>query len=185
MEEVDMGTHLAVTGRGSPGPLYRSRLVRPSRPGKVYAVALPHSPLLSQALPAVDWSDAYAVVVEEAPQGHPQEWADAVFGSPPGWIRVLFGVRELLVRMVGIEPGGGHAFDTVSSSPDEVVLGTDQRHLSFRASVLLGRRQVVVSTVVQVHNRRGRAYSAVVRRVHPFVVRSMLARAARSRAAAA
>jgi hypothetical protein len=31
-----------------------------------------------------------------------------------------------------------------------------------------------------VHNRRGRLYSALVRRVHPVVVRTMLARAART-----
>jgi hypothetical protein len=36
-----------------------------------------------------------------------------------------------------------------------------------------------VSTIVEVRNRRGRAYSALVRRVHPFVVRSTLARAVR------
>jgi hypothetical protein len=49
--------------------------------------------------------------------------------------------------------------------------------------VLLERRRVVLSTVVRVHNRRGRLYSAVVRRIHPLVVRSMLARAAQRVAA--
>jgi hypothetical protein len=61
-----------------------------------------------------------------------------------------------------------------------VLLGIDQSHLGFRASVLLESRRVVLSTVVRVHNRRGRAYSAVVRRLHPLVVRTMLARAART-----
>ena len=37
--------------------------------------------------------------------------------------------------------------------------------------------RVVVSTIVEVRNRRGRAYSALVRRIHPWVVRTMLARA--------
>jgi hypothetical protein len=36
---------------------------------------------------------------------------------------------------------------------------------------------VVVSTVVQLHNARGRAYFALVRLVHPLVVRAMLDRA--------
>ena len=36
----------------------------------------------------------------------------------------------------------------------------------------------VLTTVVQVNNRRGTVYSAIVRRVHPAVVRTMLARAA-------
>lgn len=166
-------------------PLYRSRLVRPERPGHVSTVAVPDSLLLAHALPAVDWSDAYAVACPAGPPGNPYEWSDAVFRSPPVWVRTLFGVREVLVRLVGIEGGGGHAFETVAWQPDEVLLGTDQGHLSFRASVLLEERRVVVSTIVQVHNGRGRAYSAVVRRVHPLVVRAMLRRGARVMGASA
>lgn len=165
--------------------LYRSRLVRRARPGRAHAVPVPSTPLLAQALPYVDWSDAYAVPLQRGRQRHPQEWADAIFHAPPFWVRVLFGVREVLVRAVGIERGGSHVFDTVSSTPDEVLLGIDQRHLGFRASVLVERGRVVVSTVVEVRNRRGLAYSAVVRRIHPFVVRGALARAARKMAASA
>jgi hypothetical protein len=89
------------------------------------------------------------------------------------------GVREALVGLVRIERGGASSFDTVRKRADEVLLGTDARHLGFRASVLVEHDRVVLSTVVQVHNDRGRSYSALVRRVHPLVVRAMLARAAR------
>jgi len=141
----------------------------------------PPSPLLADALPHADWSDAYAVhIPTEAPARDPQEWADAVFHAPPVWIQVLFGVRELLVRAVGIERAGEHVFDTVSRTADEVVLGVDQSHLGFRASVLVERDRVVVTTIVKFHNRRGAAYFAIVRRLHPLIVRSMLARAARA-----
>jgi hypothetical protein len=67
----------------------------------------------------------------------------------------------------------------VSWRPGEVLLGTDQEHLGFRVSVLVEPDRVVVSTVVQVRNRRGRAYSALVRRAHPLVVRDALAKAGR------
>lgn len=165
-------------------PLYRTRLVRPARPGQTFAVDVPTSPLLARALPAVDASDAYAVSFPGRPPGNAQEWADAIFHGPPLGVRMLFGAREVVVRIVGIEPGTSRAFDTVEWSADEVLLGIDQRHLSFRSSVLLERRRVVLSTVVKVHNRRGRAYWALVRRVHPLVVRTMLARAARTMAVA-
>ena len=143
-------------------------------------VAVPTTPLLARALPHVTWSDAYAVTV---PTGcrppNAQEWAEAIFGGPPWWVRLLFGVRQLAVRAVGIEPGDGHTFDVLDWREDEVLLGSDERHLDFRASVLVAPRRVVVATVVDVHNRRGCAYSAVVRPLHPFVVRSMLGRAMR------
>jgi hypothetical protein len=38
--------------------------------------------------------------------------------------------------------------------------------------------RVVLTTVVRRHNRRGRAYFALVRRIHPAVVAAMLTRAA-------
>lgn len=167
------------------GHLYRSRLVRQARPARVFPVAVPDTPLLARALPSIDWSDAYTVLAPQGLQRHPQEWADAIFLTPPAWIRVLFAVREVTVRTVGIERGGGHAFDTISWTPSEVLLGIDQHHLAFRASVLVEPDRVVVSTLVEVRNRQGRAYSAVVRRIHPFVVRGMLAHAAQQMAAAA
>jgi hypothetical protein len=158
----------------------RAGRVRSARPGDVTAVAVPESPLLARALPSIDWSDAYAVSLTDRPAGYPQEWADAIFRSPPIWVAVLFRLREVLVRAVGIESGGSHVFDTVSWCPDEVLLGIDQGHLSFRASVLLEPNRVVLTTVVKVHNRRGRVYSPLVRLVHPVVVRTMLARATRT-----
>ena len=168
------------TSAGSLRPLYRSRLVRPVRFGRVAATAVPESRLLARALPIVDSADAFAVTFPGPPPGDPQQWADAIFRAPSVWVRALFGIRQGLVRVVGIESGDRHVFETVAWQPDEVLLGTDQQHLGFRASVLLERRRVVLTTVVQLHNRRGRAYWALVRWIHPAVVRTMLARATRT-----
>jgi hypothetical protein len=145
----------------------------------VRKTAVPATPLLAGALPRVDWSDAYVVRCTGAAPADPQVWADAVFRDPPVWVRALLAAREALVGLAGIDRAGTSAFDTVARTGDEVLLGIDQRHLDFRASVRREHGRVVVSTVVQIHNRRGRLYSAVVRRVHPVVVRAMLRRAAR------
>jgi hypothetical protein len=150
------------------------------------AVPLPRTPLLACALVRVDWSDAYAVALPRGVRSHPPEdWAHAIFRAPPPLVRALFATREVLVRLCGIEAGDRHAFDIVSWSPNEVLLGIDQRHLGFRASVLVQPDRVVVSTIVEVRNRRGRAYSVLVRRVHPYVVRTMLSRAVDKMAVAA
>lgn len=166
---------------------HHRRFVRPARAGRVYATELPTSRLLAHPMRYVDWSDSYAVGIPlDEQRRDPQEWADALFrSSPPLAVRALFGVRELLVRAVGIERGGRHVFTTVSRTDNEVLLGIDQAHLGFRASVLVEPDRVVVSTLVELHNRRGRAYFAVVRRLHPMVVRGMLTRAARKMAASA
>jgi hypothetical protein len=155
------------------------RLMRRFEGSRARAVPVPATPLLGDALPRVDWTDAYAVPRRPGTPTDPQAWADAAFRTPPLWVAVVVGVREALVGLVGIDRGGSSSFDTVRRRADEVLLGTDERHLDFRASVLVEPDRVVLSTVVQVHNARGRAYSALVRCVHPVVVRAMLARAAR------
>jgi Protein of unknown function (DUF2867) len=139
----------------------------------------PHTPLIAGALPRVDWTDAYAVAALPGTPLDPQAWADAVFRDPPRWVLAALGLRELLVGFVGIDRGGRGAFDTLARTEDEVLLGTGANHLDFRVSVRREPGRVVLTTVVQLHNRRGRAYSALVRLVHPTVVRAMLNRAAR------
>jgi hypothetical protein len=88
-------------------------------------------------------------------------------------------LRDSAVGLVGIARGGRSSFDTLARTDEEVLLGTDERHLDFRASVRREPQRVVLTTVVRLHNQRGRGYFALVRRVHPVVVRGMLSRAAR------
>ena len=73
-------------------------------------------------------------------------------------------------------------FNIYETTDRELVLGIDDRHLDVRVSVLTvpseRARSYVVSTVVHIHNRLGRLYMAPVGRIHPLVVRAMMARAA-------
>ncbi|MCO1659174.1 DUF2867 domain-containing protein [Pseudonocardia humida] len=135
--------------------------------------------LLDGALPRVDFADAFAVAARPGLPDDPQAWADAVFRDPPAWVAALMGVRRALVGLVGIDRGDESAFATLDRTDDEVLLGTDAGHLDFRASVRREPDRVVLSTVVRLRNRRGRAYFALVRPIHPVVVRGMLTRAAR------
>jgi hypothetical protein len=156
------------------------RLLQRMNGPRVRATAVPDSPLLAPALPRVDWADAYALRCRPGMPADPQAWADAVFRDPPRWVAALLGLRQALVGLVGIERDDGSAFDALDRTDHEVLLGTDAGHLDFRVSVLREADRVVLATVVRVHNRHGRVYSALVRRVHPTVVRAMLARAART-----
>ncbi|MGQ0575683.1 MAG: DUF2867 domain-containing protein [Pseudonocardia sp.] len=164
-------------------PSARVRLLWALEAPRARAAAVPDTPLLVGALPRVDWADAYAVDVRPGMPTDPQVWADAIFRDPPRVVRGLLGLRNALVGLAGIARGDASAFDTVARTGDEVLLGTDAAHLDFRASVHHTPDRVVLSTVVTIHNARGRAYSAVVRRIHPSIVRAMLNRAARRFAA--
>ena len=147
-------------------------------------VPLPDEARLARAaLPRVDFADAQRVVVPAGVTTDPLAWLDATFSDVPSWVRTLLQLRNRLVPLLGIEPGDRSAFAVLDRNDEEALLGADAGHLDFRASVLVqparATTAVTVSTVVTIHNRRGRLYMAVVRVVHPVVVRAMLARAGR------
>jgi hypothetical protein len=174
--ESAVGVRPARPARWSP---WVRLLRRASDDARSRATEAPTGGLLDGALPRVDFVDAHEVRWRPGMPTDPQVWADAIFRDPPAWVVAALGLRQALVGLVGIDRGDGSSFATVARAADEVLLGTDERHLDFRASVRREATRVVVTTVVTLHNARGRGYFAIVRPLHPIVVRSMLNRAAR------
>ena len=72
-------------------------------------------------------------------------------------------------------------FAVHSATPDEVILGADDRHLDFRVSVLRSVEQdlVAISTWVHPHNLAGRLYLTGVYPFHRIIVARCLANASR------
>ncbi|MET9296605.1 DUF2867 domain-containing protein [Streptomyces sp. NPDC003077] len=71
----------------------------------------------------------------------------------------------------------GRVLPVLARTDDEVLLGKDARHLDYRASLHVDEgKRVTFSTVVKTHSAWGRAYFAVVRRVHPVAARAVLRR---------
>ena len=141
-----------------------------------------------------DLVDSYAVTL---PQGASEDLATltrALFNRPPLWLRGLLGLRDRIVGPLGVktttairEAGATDGRDRIGFFPvlgrleNEIVLGEDDRHLDFRASVLLqgddrGGRRLVATTAVRCHNLLGRTYLAVIKPFHVLVVRSNLSR---------
>ena len=156
----------------------RARLAAPA----VRPVRVPAGARLLHAWPARrDLTDACAVHVPPDAPADPQTWADAIFHDPPRPVALLLGLRNLLVPLIGVARADATAFATVARTDREVLLGTDAAHLDFRADVLVTPgatgTTVTVSTVAATRSRAGRVYLAIVRLVHPAVVRAMLRRA--------
>lgn len=116
--------------------------------------------LVRAALPRIDYADAYSIDVPAAVSADPSVWADALFTGVPGMADM----------------------PRVAETEDEVLLGADEKHLAYRASVFVEDSArgltATLSSVASLHSRAGRAYFAVVRRFHPFLVRLLLRRAA-------
>lgn len=69
-------------------------------------------------------------------------------------------------------------FPVLSRSTDEIVLGADDSHLDFRASVLLRRsdNRLAVTTAVRCHNLLGRLYLAAILPFHVLIAIDVLRR---------
>ncbi len=177
----------AVTGTVADPVRYpwRARLAVSVESTRVRAVPVPTAAtLLHDSVHRPELADAFALRVPPGTSIDPQEWADAVFRSPPRVVVALLHLRNRLVTPFGIERGDASAFDTIARTDREVLLGTDASHLAFRAGVLVepdaDGTTVTVATLAATRSRAGRAYLGAVRLVHPLVVRAMLRHAGRT-----
>lgn len=155
------------------------------------ALAVEPDALAGAALSAVSFADAYRVVTS-ATTLTARQAAEAVFNDPPGWINALMAVRNRVMGLFGVKSDAAHfapaattrvgMFPVVSETPQQILLGFDDRHLDFRIAVTLrdaagGGMAVTVTTAVLTHNALGRVYLAVILPFHRLIARHMLSRA--------
>ena len=152
---------------------------------------------MAHLFPSADMVDAYAIAIPAGTGRDIDTLVHAVLGNPAPWFRVLLAVRDTIMAAIGVKTSGdvrtraGESgaetidfFPVLSRSNSELIVGEDDRHLDFRASVLLRAGtggmgdEVVATTVVHCHNRLGRGYLALIMPFHRLVVRSNLRRAA-------
>jgi hypothetical protein len=148
------------------------------------------SPSCSALLPGHDFVDAYQVQAG-MPGLDARQAAEAVLRNPPAWIKQLVSTRNRVVRLfqlktveIGVDDAGAPqptigGFPVVAQSPQEVVLGFDDKHLDFRVSVTVAPAGtagtlVTVSTVVKTNNLPGRTYLAAIMPFHRIIVRHLL-----------
>jgi len=140
-------------------------------------------------IPVPDFADVAVVAVPQGVPDDPAVWAGEIFSlrSGPKWILALLGLRQLVVGAIGVRPADPGVFEVSEVVGEEALLGSDDRHLDFRAAVGVDpvARLVRVTTTVRLHGWRGRVYFAPVRLLHAPVVLSMTRAAVRrlSRAA--
>jgi hypothetical protein len=149
-------------------------------PARPFSAATSVTPLLRVAALRPDWQDCQRLPVSATAARDPRAWADAIFHDPPPWVAASLRLRDRVVSLLGMKLADTGDFPIVARADDEVLVGSDDRHLDFRASVHRTDDTVDVVTVVQTHNRLGRLYLIPVRMVHGVMVRRMLRRASRS-----
>jgi hypothetical protein len=141
-----------------------------------------------------DLLDSFAVMLPAHYDGSVRDIGHAVFGQAEPWVRVLLSARDRIVAWFGVRtsdemrasrPDRDHIefFEILAEDATEIVVGEDDKHLSFRLSLLIQRegqvgRRLIATTAVRCHNRLGSFYLAAIRPFHRLVIRSRLRRAA-------
>lgn len=182
IEDLLDNAQLAATGRLAKRARW-SAWVRLQRrigwPKPAFSPVPAQATLVREAMDRPELVDSWRIPIWRGMPTDPDVWAAAIFRRPPKWVRALMLLRNQLVGLIGIERGDDSAFDAIARTDHEHLLGTNAGHLDFRASILVDSDAVILTTVARTRNRRGRCYLAIVRVVHPAIVRSMLRNASR------
>lgn len=166
--------------------------------GGVRSVAPPAQSSIAGWYRGADLVDSFATTFGAGISRDPEGVAHAILGRPAWWVRGLLTTRDMTAARFGLKTTGElqrnapdrksiSFFPILARSENELVLGVDDRHLDFRASILLGTLndegafEVIVTTVVRCHNTFGRAYLNLIRPFHILVVRSNLSRAVQAK----
>jgi uncharacterized protein DUF2867 len=138
------------------------------------ATSVPPDVDCGSILPGFDFADAYAV---DARAGvNAIEATQRAFARSAGWIRALMELRNRLGAVVGLKPAPSRGFPIIRQSPQEVLMGFNDRHLDFRIAVTVASGRATVTTVVRCHNFWGRCYLAAIMPFHKLIARRMTER---------
>lgn len=127
------------------------------------------------------------------------EVGKAFFTSGPQWGKKMFALRNKVVSLFGLKTGsdadGGKVaddfrceigervglFKVFDKTNNEIILGEDDKHLDFRISLLIDKKQdskeensLTISTTVKYHNWLGVLYFIPVRPFHRMIVPALL-----------
>jgi hypothetical protein len=158
---------------------------------------MPSNSVLAPLYAGADLLDAFAIRLPAEASNDIEVLARAAFERQAWWIRALTCVRDVVMVTVGVTssravglaaaargPVIGY-LPVLSRSATELVVGADDRHLDFRATIQLravaeNERELVTGTVVHCHNQLGRLYLGTIAPFHRVIVRANLERAVRA-----
>lgn len=164
----------------------------------VMSIALPSDSLAAAAFDVTDYADAFRIQLPAGQAPDPDALVSLLATSAPRWVDALMALRNRIVSTIGLrtprprrasvasvphryEPGEeAGIFRVYARSEDEIMMGGDDRHLDFRASMLVQREgavsYAVLVTVVHYNNWLGRAYFLPVRPFHRLIIPAILRR---------
>lgn len=125
-----------------------------------------------------DFIDGYAIENGLSPKA-----AMKIAFDMPAWVDALMSLRNKVMKPFGLKTEGIASDRTVLfpityEDDGQILIGTDDRHLNFRISILSHDGKIHMATWVHRNNTLGRVYLAIVMPFHILIVRNCLGRVA-------
>ncbi len=166
------------------------RAYTPAMPPRAEPRTPPPESRLATLYPGANLADAYAIALPPHATPDITRLARAVLAQQIPVFRLLLRLRDRIMAPFGVKTSRQVAasaapvhiafFPVLATHLNELIVGEDDTHLDFRASVLRRDTELVLTTVVHCHNRLGRLYLRAILPFHRLIVRTLLARAART-----
>lgn len=141
---------------------------------------IPANSTVTNGFGSVDYQDIYSIAQQTDKTA--QEISKELMVMPE-WVDVLMKLRNRIVGVFGLKtdrntPKPETFFPVIENRKDEIVMGVDDKHLNFRASILKDSLEESISliTVVHYNNVWGKVYFFPVKPFHKIIMRVLLKR---------
>ena len=163
---------------------------------RVRKTQLPLGSSLSKSIKKAYYFDAYQLAAPHSGRSALQVWLTHI-EQTPAWMNGLMRLRNTIVALFGLKDLGPFKPRTTKALKDyksgdrigifrlewlsdqEIILVDNDKHLCVYISVYLENnleQRIIVSTLVQVHNRLGKVYMLFITPVHKLIVPLLLVR---------
>lgn len=167
----------------------------------IIKTTLPASSKLNTIHKKYDYADSFkGILHDDKNELTSIDIGKAFFSCGPKWVEKLFLLRNKIVSVFKLKTSGDiinrekqlknfncepgeqlGLFRVFAKTENEVILGEDDKHLSFRVSLFIekqinqtNKKDLIISTTVVFNNWFGRLYFLPVRPFHKLIVPAML-----------
>lgn len=141
---------------------------------------IPEKSTITNGFGSIDYYDSYQI---QKPSPKSAEEIARELMKGPEWANVLFYIRNRVMGIFGLKTERNNTetntfFTTIENKEDEIVMGEDDKHLNFRASIIKDESEgtIILTTVVHFNNVWGRVYFLPVKPFHKIIMKSLLKR---------
>jgi hypothetical protein len=141
---------------------------------------LPEKSQVANGFGVIGYQDTYSI--QKTSGKRAEEISKELLVMPP-WVLALLRLRHSLVRAFGLKvdlqkPEQTTFFSLIEMNDNEIIMGEDDRHLNFRASIMNDQSKGIISltTLVHFNNVWGRLYFLPVKPFHKIIMRTLLKR---------